>query len=154
MIVKLIISLVVSYVLYKLFFSKRKALYSLNVARLTNQSRVLESEIHVNTAYVHVDRAHQDFNECKTLYDAFKRGLKNGPQNHCLGHKGQSTPYMVILILFIRTVNRISLIRTYILSPQTKIQSTPLNRDKSPGTKWFPYIEASTKFHRLIGNSA
>ena len=27
-----------------------------------------------------------------------------------------------------------------------KLQSTPLNRDKSPGTEWFPYIEANTKF--------
>ena len=34
------------------------------------------------------------------------------------------------------------------------IRSTPLNRDKSPGTEWFPYIEANAKFHRLIGNSA
>ena len=37
------------------------------------------------------------------------------------------------------------------------VQSTPHNRDKSPGTEWFPYIEANTKFHsvnwelRLIG---
>ena len=31
---------------------------------------------------------------------------------------------------------------------------TPLNWDKSPGTEWFPCIEANTKFHRLIGNSA
>ena len=40
------------------------------------------------------------------------------------------------------------------ISIKIDLQSTPLNRDKSPGTEWFPYIEANTKFHWLIGNSA
>ena len=98
---KLLLSVVLSYILYKLFFAKRKVIYSLNTARMHKQSRQLESGTFVNSAYVDSGKEFDNFTkDCKTLYDAFQRGLRIAPSAPCMGYKGPFTPYKVTSLYY------------------------------------------------------
>lgn len=96
MIFKLIISVLLSYILYKLFFAKRKILYTFNPARLNKQCIEIEPKTFVNSGH-HDRSAYDNFtNDCKSLYEAFQRGLKKSPSSPCMGYKGPFTPYKVL----------------------------------------------------------
>ena len=97
MIFKLIFSVLLSYILYKVFFVKRKVLYSFNPTRLKKQSRETEPKTFVNSG--HDDSEFENFiKDCKSLYEAFQRGLKRSPNAPCMGYKGPFTPYKVHLL--------------------------------------------------------
>ncbi|KAI6652269.1 Long-chain-fatty-acid--CoA ligase 1 isoform X3 [Oopsacas minuta] len=90
---KLIISVVLSYILYKLFFAKRKILYSFNSARFKKQSRQIKEDIFVHSGFGEDTEYDKFTSDCGTLYEAFQRGLKRSATAPCMGYKGPFTPY-------------------------------------------------------------